>query len=92
MSLELKAREVEIIKIERMHHQGNELTIRVLCSKGTYIRSLARDLGEIWGCGAYLKALKRTAIGTIPASRAFHLHDFDAFLQINSTTLHADLP
>lgn len=40
-----------------------EVDFRVVCSKGTYIRALARDFGEKLGCGAYLKALRRTRIG-----------------------------
>ncbi len=91
VSMELKAREVEIKEIEQLYRERNDLALRIHCSKGTYIRSLARDLGELWGCGAYLKDLKRTAIGTIHASRAFHLHDFDAFLHIHTPSLHADL-
>ncbi len=91
LSIELKARAVEITEIQRIYHQGTELALRIRCSKGTYIRSLARDLGELWGCGAYLKGLKRTAIGTIHASQAFHVKDFDAFLQVNTPSHHADL-
>ena len=40
------------------------LTLDIMCSKGTYIRSLAHDLGESLGCGAHLQALRRTAVGT----------------------------
>jgi len=39
------------------------LTLDIMCSKGTYIRSLARDLGAALGCGAHLQALRRTAVG-----------------------------
>ena len=42
-----------------------DVKVRILCSKGTYIRSFARDLGEALGSGAYLSALQRTAIGQI---------------------------
>jgi tRNA pseudouridine55 synthase len=90
--IDLKARSVHITEIERLYRSGPELALRIHCSKGTYIRSLARDLGEMWGCGAYLKALKRTAIGTIRAEQAFHMEDFDAFLQVQSAVQHEDLP
>ncbi|MBM3935809.1 MAG: tRNA pseudouridine(55) synthase TruB [Sphingomonadales bacterium] len=92
LSPELKARSVQIMEIERLYREGPDLALRIRCSKGTYIRSLARDLGEVWGCGAYLKTLKRTAIGTIHASHAFHVEDFDAFLQVDSPRPHADFP
>lgn len=91
LNLELKARNVQIEQIELLYRKGSDLALRIRCSKGTYIRSLARDLGEFWGCGSYLKALKRTAIGTIHASQAFYIEDFDAFLQVDSSRRYADL-
>ncbi|MBR0038273.1 MAG: tRNA pseudouridine(55) synthase TruB [Bacteroidales bacterium] len=71
--VELKAKELVIDAIELLSftdpeeaaQQGRkpELTIRVVCSKGTYIRALARDIGEALGSGAYLTALRRTRVG-----------------------------
>jgi tRNA pseudouridine55 synthase len=58
-----------------------EVRIRVLCSKGTYIRSLARDLGESLGSGGYLSALRRTAIGTHRIDGATDLEKFGFFLK-----------
>ncbi|MBE2227973.1 MAG: tRNA pseudouridine(55) synthase, partial [Ignavibacteria bacterium] len=55
---------------------GNKLTFRVLCSKGTYIRSLASDLGDKLGTGAYLKELRRTKIGEFDIKYALHAEDF----------------
>ncbi len=49
---------------------GVELTIRVVCSKGTYIRTLAADIGRLLGCGAYLTALRRTRSGCFFVDRA----------------------
>ncbi len=60
---ELKARRVRIDQIEVLSFSYPRLEIRVCCSKGTYIRSLAMDMGEVLGCGAHLSALRRTAIG-----------------------------
>lgn len=51
------------------------LHIEVLCSKGTYIRSLARDIGEKLGCGGYLSSLRRTAIGPMSVDEAVHIGD-----------------
>ncbi len=59
----LKAREVTIYHFEITAIQFPEITFKVTCSKGTYIRSLARDFGEALGVGAYLSALCRTRIG-----------------------------
>jgi tRNA pseudouridine55 synthase len=61
--VELKPREVEVKEFEITSMQLPELHFRVVCSKGTYIRSLARDLGEGLGVGAYLSQLCRTRIG-----------------------------
>ncbi|MGV3538978.1 MAG: tRNA pseudouridine(55) synthase TruB [Rufibacter sp.] len=60
---EIKAKRITIKQFEITAIDGNEITFKVVCSKGTYIRSLARDLGEKLGCGAYLSELVRTRIG-----------------------------
>jgi tRNA pseudouridine55 synthase len=62
--VELKPREVEVKEFEITSTQLPELHFRIVCSKGTYIRSLARDLGEGIGAGAYLSQLCRTRIGS----------------------------
>lgn len=57
------------------------LTLRVLCSKGTYIRSLARDLGIALGSGAHLTALRRTRVGDYSLDRCFKsIEDFEHWL------------
>lgn len=61
--VELKKRLVEIKEFEITHIALPRVEFRVVCSKGTYIRSLARDVGEALGVGAYLAALCRTRIG-----------------------------
>jgi tRNA pseudouridine55 synthase len=63
------ARRIEIEALDKLSLDGNELRIAVTCSKGTYIRSLAMDIGQALGCGAYLTGLRRTAAGP------FHLRD-----------------
>ena len=60
---EIPSREVEIYNIEILNYDYPELTIRVHCSSGTYIRTLAEDIGKALGTGAYLTALRRTQIG-----------------------------
>ena len=62
----LKPKVLEIKEIELLGFEpGKSITIRVVCSKGTYIRALARDIGEALGSGAHLTALKRTRVGDI---------------------------
>lgn len=62
---ELKAKPIVISELELLAYdpQQTEARVRIVCSKGTYIRSLARDLGQALGCGAHLTALRRTRIG-----------------------------
>ncbi len=65
--VELKPRLLVIDEIEALNFDAEQmqLTIRVVCSKGTYIRALARDIGERLRTGAYLTALRRTRVGNI---------------------------
>jgi len=63
ITLELEARKVTVHTFEITGVSLPEIHFRIVCTKGTYIRSLARDLGELLGVGAYLSALIRTRIG-----------------------------
>jgi tRNA pseudouridine55 synthase len=63
--VELKPKLLVIDEIEILEFQPPLLTIRVVCSKGTYIRALARDIGKALGSGAHLAALRRTRIGEV---------------------------
>ncbi|MDC8015238.1 tRNA pseudouridine(55) synthase TruB [Tahibacter soli] len=58
--VQVEAREVEVFRLDLVHHDGADLRLAVECGSGTYVRSLARDLGEALGCGAHLTALRRT--------------------------------
>jgi tRNA pseudouridine55 synthase len=61
-TVEMPSREVEIYELEILDYKAPELKIRTHVSSGTYIRSLAQDMGEALGCGAYLSQLRRTKI------------------------------
>jgi tRNA pseudouridine55 synthase len=71
--IELKAREVKVKEFEITAINLPEVHFRIVCSKGTYIRSLARDFGEALGVGAYLSQLCRTRIGSFSLSEALTL-------------------
>ena len=58
-----------------------ETKIRILCSKGTYVRSFARDLGKALSSGAYLSALERTAIGSFHMKNAYNIEKFQKFIE-----------
>lgn len=63
--VELAAKPLEIDEFELIDFDGRDMKLRIVCSKGTYIRALARDLGEALNSGAHLIALQRTAVGPI---------------------------
>lgn len=73
--VELKAKPLEIREIELISCNLPEITIRVVCSKGTYIRALARDIGTALGSGAHLIGLRRIRVGKIPIERCLKLDD-----------------
>ena len=66
------------------------LTIRVVCSKGTYIRALARDIGEALGSGAHLTSLRRTRVGDFRVEDCMQLDDFEGWLA--QQTIETELP
>ena len=68
--VELKAKPLEIRELELLEFEGNRMVIRVVCSKGTYIRALARDLGEALESGAHLTDLRRTRVGNFDQKQA----------------------
>lgn len=70
VDIERKGREVTIHEIVLERFEGELLGVVVSCSKGTYIRTLAEDLGERLGCGAHLTALRRTASGSVSVDDA----------------------
>jgi tRNA pseudouridine55 synthase len=61
--VELKPVDVEVYALDLIHLEGCEAAVRVHCSAGTYLRSIAHEAGQALGCGAFLKALRRTASG-----------------------------
>ncbi|EDP71116.1 putative tRNA pseudouridine synthase [Flavobacteriales bacterium ALC-1] len=68
--VEIKSRQVEITEFEIIEISGLELKFRVVCSKGTYIRSLAHDFGKALNSGAHLSELRRTRIGNFKVENA----------------------
>lgn len=78
---ELQPVKVIFHEIELISFNLPEVTVRLLCSKGTYIRSFARDLGVALGSGAYLSALERTEIGQYHVKDAFSIESFEEYVE-----------
>lgn len=72
-TIEAPEREVHVQDIEILAHEGERLALRVTCGSGTYIRSIARDLGEVLGCGAHITALRRLWVEPFMAPRMITL-------------------
>lgn len=77
----LKAKTLVIDEIELLEYTLPIIKIRVVCSKGTYIRALARDIGEALQSGAHLIALERTRIGEVTLNMCMTPEDIDIFLE-----------
>lgn len=73
IDVKMEPRSVQVREFEITRFEAGEIDFRISCSKGTYIRSLARDLGEILEVGAYMSALCRTRIGDFKLSEAKEL-------------------
>lgn len=78
--VKIEARKVEITEFEITNIRLPEVDFRVVCSKGTYIRSLANDFGIALGSGAHLSALRRSKIGTFNVDNALNLSSFEDLL------------
>ena len=88
IELEREPRRVTIHSIRVVEGHGDRWTIDVSCSKGTYIRTLAADIGAALGCGAYLAALRRTGSGALHLDRALSL---DRLAALDADALEATL-
>jgi tRNA pseudouridine55 synthase len=75
--VKLEPRPVTIRELEVMKRVENLITLRVVCTTGTYIRSLANDLGQALGCGAYLSGLVRTRIGEQLLTQSMRIDEFE---------------
>jgi len=76
-AIEVPEREVEIESIELTSLEGNSLGLTVTCGSGTYIRSIARDLGELLGCGGHVTALRRTWVEPFRGQAMHRVEDLE---------------
>ena len=74
-TVERQPREIEIFELTCLEFAGNTARLRVRCSKGTYIRTLCKDIGEALGCGGCMAALRRTAAGEYTIEEAVPLQE-----------------
>ncbi|WP_298650559.1 tRNA pseudouridine(55) synthase TruB [uncultured Proteiniphilum sp.] len=81
--IELKPKLLVIDDIELVSYDMPDITLRVVCGKGTYIRALARDIGAALGTGAHLTGLRRTRAGEVTVDNCLKMDEVDRFLDEN---------
>lgn len=91
-AIALKARTVHITTLEVLDYSYPRLTLRVVCSRGTYIRSLAEDLGQVLGCGAYVESLCRRRIGVFKLEDALSLEQVERAVEQGQLERHFTPP
>jgi tRNA pseudouridine55 synthase len=88
VEVERAARRVVVHRLQRVQRVDDELTLDVECSKGTYVRVLAEDIGRALGCGAHLVALRRTRVGALELDGAVTLEALEAMpIEVRRGTL-----
>lgn len=75
--VEREARSVTIARLDLLAFESPDATLSVACSKGTYIRTLVEDIGQVLGCGAHVAALRRTQAGPFALSQAITLEELE---------------
>jgi tRNA pseudouridine55 synthase len=81
IEVERAPRDITIHSLQFDKFEGNEMTLRVHCSKGTYIRTLIEDIGKMLGCGAHVKGLRRLSVSPYGESIMYTLPALESILQ-----------
>ena len=89
--VEIKSRMVEVYGLKLLGSNADSAKFELECSKGTYVRSIARDMGEVLGCFGHVSALRRLAVGNFTEETAISLDEFEKMMQ-NSTPDQVLLP
>ena len=81
IEIERKSRSVEILDLTLLAFTADSLTLDVRCTKGTYVRTLAEDIGKVLGCGAHVTELRRTASGPFDLAESVTIEDLEQLLE-----------
>ncbi len=85
--IDVPMREVNVESIEAMQLAKDEISLRIVCGSGTYIRSIVRDLGELLGCGAHVKVLRRLWVDPFIQPRMHTLEELQALVEQGDSAL-----
>jgi tRNA pseudouridine55 synthase len=81
ITVDREARPITVYEINQLRFEGNEVDLDIHVSKGTYIRTIIDDLGELLGCGAHVSMLRRTQVADYPAERMVTIEQLEALLE-----------
>ena len=87
ITVEREARPITIFELNFIEYNAPYLTLEVHCSKGTYIRTLVDDLGEVLGCGAHVTMLRRTAVADYPTEKMLDWHALQSLAEPQDMSL-----
>ncbi|MBO6564023.1 MAG: tRNA pseudouridine(55) synthase TruB [Pseudomonadales bacterium] len=91
VEVEREARPVTIYELEVQDRSGDELTLDVRCSKGTYVRTLAEDIGRELGCGAYVAGLRRLAAGPFKIEETVSIQQLEELMSEDRSNMDVKL-
>lgn len=81
IEVEREARDITVFSLELLRFEGDKVELKIHVSKGTYIRTIVDDLGELLGCGAHVADLRRLAVGCYPIDKMVTLPELEALLE-----------
>jgi len=81
ITIEREARPISVYEINQLRFEGNEVDLDIHVSKGTYIRTIVDDLGELLGCGAHVSMLRRTQVADYPYDKMVTIEQLDALIE-----------
>ena len=91
IEVERKARNITVYRLELTRFGKDVLELDISCSKGTYIRTLADDIGEALGCGAHITALRRLQVGVFSGAKMYTFEDLNSLQEQGLTALENSL-
>ena len=91
LEVDREPREITVHSITLLDYRDDELELEILCSKGTYIRTLAEDIGKELGCGAHVKSLRRIGVGPYSDENMLALAELETIAETGLSGLDAEL-
>ncbi|MCZ6503992.1 MAG: tRNA pseudouridine(55) synthase TruB [Gammaproteobacteria bacterium] len=83
IEVERKSRQVTIFKMEVVSHGRDEIVLDIVCSKGTYVRCLAEEIGQVFGCGAHVVALRRLEVGPFDIDETYSMEKLERLRELD---------